>query len=103
MNAPVLVRAGRSLALGLVAALGWCRSPAPAGAMTIERVKSPGGIEAWVVRDAAVHARICDDVSAWLGSRGWTVFGVTQSPITGPEGNVEFLIAAGKGTAAAKP
>jgi zinc protease len=29
-------------------------SPAPASAMTIERVKSPGGIEAWVVRDAAV-------------------------------------------------
>lgn len=54
MSAPVLVRAGRSIALGLAAALAICMSPAPASAMTIERVKSPGGIEAWVVRDAAV-------------------------------------------------
>jgi zinc protease len=54
MSAPVLVRAGRSIALGLAAALAFCMSPAPASAMTIERVKSPGGIEAWVVRDAAV-------------------------------------------------
>jgi 23S rRNA (cytidine1920-2'-O)/16S rRNA (cytidine1409-2'-O)-methyltransferase len=50
-----------------------------------------------VVRDPAVHARVCDEVAAWLGSRGWAVEGVTPSPITGPEGNVEFLIAARKG------
>lgn len=47
-----------------------------------------------VVRDAAVHARICGEVAAWLAGRDWAVEGVTQSPITGPEGNVEFLIAA---------
>ncbi|WP_448501829.1 TlyA family RNA methyltransferase [Sphingomonas sp.] len=47
-----------------------------------------------VVRDAAVHARVCDDVAAWLGASGWHVDGLTQSPITGPEGNIEFLIAA---------
>jgi 23S rRNA (cytidine1920-2'-O)/16S rRNA (cytidine1409-2'-O)-methyltransferase len=47
-----------------------------------------------VVRDPAVHARTCDEVAAWLGLRGWRVEGVTTSPITGPEGNVEFLIAA---------
>ena len=29
-----------------------------------------------------------------LTSRGWDVVGVTRSPITGPEGNVEFLLAA---------
>jgi 23S rRNA (cytidine1920-2'-O)/16S rRNA (cytidine1409-2'-O)-methyltransferase len=50
-----------------------------------------------VVRDPEVHARVCDEVAAWLRSRGWTVEGVTPSPITGPEGNVEFLIAARKG------
>jgi 23S rRNA (cytidine1920-2'-O)/16S rRNA (cytidine1409-2'-O)-methyltransferase len=33
---------------------------------------------------------------AWLGSIGWSVLGVTTSPITGPEGNVEFLVAAMK-------
>lgn len=47
-----------------------------------------------VVRDPAVHARVCDDVAAWLVGAGWQVVGITPSPITGPEGNVEFLIAA---------
>ncbi len=45
-----------------------------------------------VVRDAAVHARVCDEVSAWLEDGGWAVQGLTESPITGPKGNVEFLI-----------
>ncbi len=49
-----------------------------------------------VVRDPAVHARVCDAVVAWLSEAGWTVAGVTASPITGPEGNVEFLVAASR-------
>jgi 23S rRNA (cytidine1920-2'-O)/16S rRNA (cytidine1409-2'-O)-methyltransferase len=47
-----------------------------------------------VVRDPEVHARVCREVSDWVASRGWVVEGVTESPITGPEGNVEFLIGA---------
>jgi len=48
-----------------------------------------------VVRDPALHAEICDDIRAWLDKRaGWIVLGVTESPITGPAGNIEFLIAA---------
>ena len=50
-----------------------------------------------VVRDAAVHQRVCDDAAAWIISRGWRVIGVEPSPITGPEGNVEFLLGAIKG------
>ncbi len=49
-----------------------------------------------VVRDAAVHARVCSEVRSWLEREGWPVADVTRSPITGPEGNVEFLIAAVK-------
>lgn len=49
-----------------------------------------------VVRDAAVHARVCAEVRDWLEDQGWTVRDLVQSPITGPEGNVEFLIAAEK-------
>ena len=47
-----------------------------------------------VVRDPAVHARVCDEAATWLSGRGWRVLGLAQSPITGPEGNVEFLIGA---------
>ena len=47
-----------------------------------------------VVRDEAVHDRVCKAVADWLTGEGWRVEGITRSPITGPEGNVEFLIAA---------
>ena len=49
-----------------------------------------------VVRDAAVHERVCEEAKTWVESRGWDVLGVTPSPITGPEGNVEFLLGAVK-------
>jgi 23S rRNA (cytidine1920-2'-O)/16S rRNA (cytidine1409-2'-O)-methyltransferase len=49
-----------------------------------------------VVRDPAVHERVCAEAAAWVESQGWTVLGVTESPITGPEGNVEFLLGAEK-------
>lgn len=47
-----------------------------------------------VVRDPAVHARVCAEVVDWLQANGWGVEGVVESPITGPEGNVEFLVSA---------
>jgi 23S rRNA (cytidine1920-2'-O)/16S rRNA (cytidine1409-2'-O)-methyltransferase len=50
-----------------------------------------------VVRDPALHARVCADVRDWLERSGWKVEGVVPSPITGPEGNIEFLIAARAG------
>ena len=47
-----------------------------------------------VVRDPVVHRRVCDDVEAWLIAADWRVEGVVESPITGPEGNIEFLVTA---------
>lgn len=48
-----------------------------------------------VVRDPELHREVCERVSAWLAAQPhWRVLGVTESPITGPEGNKEFLIAA---------
>jgi 23S rRNA (cytidine1920-2'-O)/16S rRNA (cytidine1409-2'-O)-methyltransferase len=47
-----------------------------------------------VVRDPAVHERVCTETKVWVASRGWAVVGVVASPITGPEGNVEFLLGA---------
>ncbi|WP_215745695.1 MULTISPECIES: TlyA family RNA methyltransferase [Gluconobacter] len=56
-----------------------------------------------VVRDPAVHDRVCEEIREWFASLpGWEVLGIEASPITGPEGNREFLIAARKtGTAQA--
>jgi len=46
-----------------------------------------------VVRDPELHKAVCDDIRSWLdGLEGWRSLGVTESPIKGPEGNVEFLI-----------
>jgi len=50
-----------------------------------------------VVRDPALHERVCGEVRDWLEGAGWTVEGIVESPITGPQGNVEFLICAGRG------
>jgi 23S rRNA (cytidine1920-2'-O)/16S rRNA (cytidine1409-2'-O)-methyltransferase len=49
-----------------------------------------------VVRDDAVRKAACDKVRDWLIESGWDILGVTESPITGPKGNVEFLIGARK-------
>jgi 23S rRNA (cytidine1920-2'-O)/16S rRNA (cytidine1409-2'-O)-methyltransferase len=47
-----------------------------------------------VVRDTAVHERVCGAAKDWVESQGWTVLGISESPITGPEGNREFLLGA---------
>lgn len=47
-----------------------------------------------VVRDPVLHERVCGEVCAWVESLGFDVQGIVESPITGPEGNVEFLISA---------
>lgn len=53
-----------------------------------ERVGKKG-----VVREPELHQEVCDTISEWLGNlQGWDVLGIATSPITGPEGNVEFLI-----------
>jgi 23S rRNA (cytidine1920-2'-O)/16S rRNA (cytidine1409-2'-O)-methyltransferase len=50
-----------------------------------------------VVRDPDVHTRVCKEVQEWIEGMGWSVAGIVPSPITGPEGNIEFLIAARHG------
>lgn len=48
-----------------------------------------------VVRDPLVHQEVCARITAWwAGLPGWEVLGIAESPITGPEGNHEFLIGA---------
>ncbi|MEY2552967.1 MAG: rRNA (cytidine1920-2-O)/16S rRNA (cytidine1409-2-O)-methyltransferase [Ilumatobacteraceae bacterium] len=45
-----------------------------------------------VIRDPAIHQRVCDDVSAALVGQGCEVVAWTESPITGAQGNREFLV-----------
>ncbi|HEU5048341.1 MAG TPA: TlyA family RNA methyltransferase [Rickettsiales bacterium] len=48
-----------------------------------------------VVRDESLHKIVCEDIENWLTeTMGWNVLGITESPIKGPKGNTEFLIAA---------
>ncbi|MEX0808913.1 MAG: TlyA family RNA methyltransferase [Dongiaceae bacterium] len=51
-----------------------------------------------IVRDPALHEAVCERIRDWLGAQpGWQVIGIVDSPITGADGNREFLIAAQKG------
>ena len=46
-----------------------------------------------VVRDPAIHIAVCERAAEWVGAQpGWTVIGVVESPILGPEGNREFFL-----------
>lgn len=53
-----------------------------------------------VVRDPALHDEVCRSIAGWLAEQpGWRVLGIVESPITGPEGNREFLIGARRSAA----
>lgn len=53
-----------------------------------------------VVREEALHREVCDDITEWLANLGgWQVLGITESPVRGPSGNIEFLIGAVKTSA----
>ncbi len=54
-------------------------------------------IKKGIVRDAAVHRAVCDEIAAFLTSLGWRVDGLVASPIRGGDGNREFLLAAEPG------
>jgi len=51
-----------------------------------------------VVRDAATHLEVVQGILAACPEMGVTPIGLDFSPITGPEGNIEFLLLAKKGT-----
>lgn len=50
-----------------------------------------------VVRDPAIHAAVCEDIAEFVRGLGWVVEGVIESPVTGGDGNVEFLLCARRG------
>ncbi|MBB4198573.1 TlyA family rRNA (cytidine-2'-O)-methyltransferase [Rhodoblastus sphagnicola] len=54
----------------------------------------PKHVKKGFVRDARVHAEVCDKIKALVVDLGWRVLGVTPSPISGGDGNIEFLLGA---------
>jgi 23S rRNA (cytidine1920-2'-O)/16S rRNA (cytidine1409-2'-O)-methyltransferase len=87
--------------IGLATVLPACLALCAPGAWAVALIKpqfeaGPGAVGAkGVVRDPAVHRSVCERIRAWWAELpGWEVLGVVESPITGPEGNKEFLIAA---------
>jgi 23S rRNA (cytidine1920-2'-O)/16S rRNA (cytidine1409-2'-O)-methyltransferase len=81
----------------LPAPLALCAPGAFAAALIKPQFEAgPGQVgKGGVVRDAALHRSICAMIADWWAALpGWQVLGITESPITGPEGNKEFLIAA---------
>ncbi len=87
--------------IGLSTVLPAALSRAAPGAWAVALIKpqfeaGPDAVgKGGVVRDPAVHEAVVARVRGWWEALpGWSVTGVTISPITGPEGNKEFLIAA---------
>lgn len=85
-----------SLSKVLAAALGLAKPGAKLVALVKPQFEAGRGEvgKGGVVRDGAVHARVCGEAAAWVASQGWRVIGLIESPITGPEGNREFLLGA---------
>lgn len=85
--------------IGLEILLPACLDRAAPGADLVALIKpqfevGPGLVgKGGVVKDPALHQATCARISAWLDARpGWCVLGLIESPIRGPDGNVEFLI-----------
>ena len=47
-----------------------------------------------LIKDADIHAMVCEHTAEFVDSLGWQVDGIVPSPILGGEGNAEFLLAA---------
>jgi len=83
------------LKLVLPAALALAKPPAQLVALIKPQFEAGrAAVKKGVVRDAAVHAAVCDETERLVSSLGWHVLGVMPSPIEGGDGNVEFLLAA---------
>jgi 23S rRNA (cytidine1920-2'-O)/16S rRNA (cytidine1409-2'-O)-methyltransferase len=87
--------------ISLVTILPACLALCTPGAWAVALIKpqfeaGPSAVGAkGVVRDPEIHRSVCGRIEAWwLELSGWEVLGIEESPITGPEGNKEFLIAA---------
>ena len=48
-----------------------------------------------IVKDSQIHTRICEEIRTWFEDEcNCTVLSITESPVKGPKGNIEFLLTA---------
>jgi 23S rRNA (cytidine1920-2'-O)/16S rRNA (cytidine1409-2'-O)-methyltransferase len=84
-----------SLKLVLPAALAFAQAPALLVALIKPQFEAGRThLKKGIVRDEAVQAAVCDEIAATVAALGWTVAGLIPSPITGGDGNREFLLGA---------
>jgi 23S rRNA (cytidine1920-2'-O)/16S rRNA (cytidine1409-2'-O)-methyltransferase len=85
-----------SLKILLPVVKGWLKSPAEVIALIKPQFEA-GRAEAargdGVIRDPAIHQRVVEDILAFAQESGFEVIGCIPSPLIGPKGNVEFLVA----------
>ncbi|WP_292027932.1 TlyA family RNA methyltransferase [Brevundimonas sp. UBA2416] len=96
-EAPGLIVCDASF-IGLAKVLPVALSLAAPGADLVTLVKpqfeatGPGGTKKGVVKDPSAQQAALNSVTAWLEGEGWAAQATTESPITGGDGNVEFLL-----------
>ena len=84
-----------SLKLVLPPALALARKPSQVIALIKPQFEAGRAqLKKGIVRDTAVHQAVCDDIVACVAALGWRVLGLIPSPISGGDGNVEFLLGA---------
>jgi 23S rRNA (cytidine1920-2'-O)/16S rRNA (cytidine1409-2'-O)-methyltransferase len=83
-----------SLKLVLPAAVALAKAPAQLLALIKPQFEAGrAALKRGIVRDTAIHAAVCDDISAFLTALGWRVIGIVPPPVIG-DGNAEFLLGA---------
>jgi 23S rRNA (cytidine1920-2'-O)/16S rRNA (cytidine1409-2'-O)-methyltransferase len=84
-----------SLKLVLPPALALARPPADLVALIKPQFEAGRAhLKKGVVRDPQVHQAVCEDISAFVAGLGWKGLGIIASPVTGGDGNQEFLLGA---------
>jgi len=84
-----------SLKLTLPSALGLAKPPAHLVALIKPQFEAGrGASKKGIVRDRAIHAAVCGDIEKFVTALGWRVVETIESPITGGDGNIEFLLGA---------
>jgi 23S rRNA (cytidine1920-2'-O)/16S rRNA (cytidine1409-2'-O)-methyltransferase len=87
-----------SLKVILPVALSLAAAPMHLLALIKPQFEAPRvAIKKGIVRDAAVHRAVCNDIAAFAATLGCSDLEIFPSPIPGGDGNIEFFLGARRG------